>query len=73
VHGLDHALQDRVQQLAGLLGVVVREELHGPLQVGEQYRDLFALSFQGGPGGEDFLGKVARGVAQRCMRTSGQR
>jgi hypothetical protein len=73
VHGLDHALQDRVQQLARLLGIAISQQLHRPLQVREQHRDLLAFAFQGGLRGQDLLGQVARGVVQRCMRTSGQR
>jgi hypothetical protein len=33
VYSLDHALQDRVEQLAGLLGVALRQQFHGSLQV----------------------------------------
>jgi hypothetical protein len=64
VHGLDHALQDRVQQLAGLLGVAVGQQLHGPLQVSKQHRDLLAFAFESAPGDENLLGKVRRGVGQ---------
>ena len=46
VHGLDHALQDRVQQLAGLLGVALGQQLHGALQVGKQHGDLLAFAFE---------------------------
>ena len=46
VHGLDHALQDRVQELAGLLGVALGQQLHGPLQVRKQHRDLLAFAFE---------------------------
>jgi hypothetical protein len=73
VHGLDHPLQDRVQQLSGLLGVAVGQQFHGPLQVREQHGDLLALAFEGSFGGQDFLSKVARGVAQRCLRAWGHR
>ena len=47
VHGLDHALQHRVQKLPGLLRVAVRQQLHGPLQVRKQHRDLLAFAFEG--------------------------
>ena len=62
VDGLHHALQDRVEELAGLLGVAVGQQLHGALQVGKQHRDLLALAFEGAAGGEDLLGEVRRGV-----------
>ena len=46
VHRLHHAFEDRVEDLARLFGVAVREQLHRALQVGEQHRDLLALAFQ---------------------------
>ena len=64
VHGLDHALQDRVQQLAGLLGVALRQQLHRPLQVRKQHRDLLAFTFESAAGEENFLGEVRRGGGQ---------
>ena len=65
VHGRHHALEHGVQQLSGLFGVAVGEQLHGALQVGEQDGDLLALAFEGALGGQDFLGQMIRGVAQR--------
>src|SRR3989454_5115895 len=62
VDRLHHEFEHRVQDLARLLGVPVGEQLHGALYVGEEHGDLLALAFQGGPGGEDFLGQVLRGV-----------
>jgi hypothetical protein len=35
VHGLDHALQDRVQRLLGLLGMALCQQLHGPFEISE--------------------------------------
>jgi hypothetical protein len=64
VHGLDHALQDRVQELAGLLGVALGQQLHGPLQVGKQHRDLLAFAFERAAGDEYLLGQVRGGVGQ---------
>ena len=58
VHGLHHALEDRVEELARLLGIAVGEQLHRALEVGEQHRDLLALAFERGLGGEDLLGEV---------------
>src|SRR5262249_36203520 len=58
-------LEDRVEQLARLLGVPVGEELHGALEVGEQDRDLLALPFEGRLRGEDLLGEMPGGVGLR--------
>ena len=50
VHGRHHALQDRVEELPGLLGITVGQQLHRALEVGKQHGDLLALAFQGAPG-----------------------
>ena len=55
-------LEDRVEELARLLGIAVGQELHRAFEVGEKDGDLLALAFQGGPGGEDLLGQVLRRV-----------
>ena len=47
VDGLHHPLEDRVEELARLLGVAVGEQLHRALEVGEEDRDLLALAFEG--------------------------
>ena len=65
VDGLHHALEDRVQEPARLLGVAVCQELHGALEVGEEHGDLLALSLEGAPRGEDPLGEVCGGVGLR--------
>ena len=54
-----HALEHRVEELAGLFGIALGQQLHRALQVGEQHRDLLALAFQGGAGVEDFSAKWA--------------
>ena len=48
VDGLHHALQDRIEELARLLGIAVGEQLHRALEVGEEHRDLLALALEGG-------------------------
>jgi hypothetical protein len=68
VHRRHHALQHRVEELARLLGVAVGQQLHGTFQVGEQHRDLLALAFEGGLGGEDFLGEMRGRVDERPVR-----
>ena len=66
MHGRHHALQHRIEELAGLLRIAVGEQLHGAFEVGKQHRHLFALAFQGTAGGEDFLGEIGRGVGEGC-------
>ncbi len=58
VDGLHHPLQDGIENLARLLGIAVSQQLHRALEVGEEDRDLLALAFEGGLGGEDLLGEV---------------
>jgi hypothetical protein len=41
VDRLYHALEDRIQELAGFLGISIRQQLHGSFEVGKQHRDLF--------------------------------
>ena len=65
VDGLHHPLEDGVEELAGLLGIAVGEQLHRALEVGEEDGDLLALALEGALGGEDLLGEVLRGVALR--------
>ena len=64
VHGRHHAVEHRIEQLPRLLGVALGQQLHRPLEVGKQHRDLLALAFQSGAGGEDLLGQIWRGVRQ---------
>ena len=56
--GRHHALQHRVEEVAGLLRVAVGQQLHQGLQVGEQDGDLLALACQGGAGRENLFGQV---------------
>ena len=43
----------------------LRGELHRALNVGEQHRDLFTLTFEGGLRLQDFIGEVLRGIDSR--------
>ena len=63
VHGLYHVREHRVEELACLFRITVSEQLHRALEVGEEYRNLLALAFEGRPGGDDFLCEMFRGVA----------
>ena len=58
--GFHHPLEHRVEQLPRLLGVAVGEQLHGPLEVGEEHGDLLPLAFESALRGEDLLGEVLR-------------
>ncbi|HEY7519823.1 MAG TPA: hypothetical protein VIE36_16170 [Methylomirabilota bacterium] len=67
MNGLDHAIEDGVEQQAGFFGVAVREQLQRSFHIGEEDGDLLALPLDGGPLGEDALGQMARGVVLgRC-------
>jgi len=63
VDGLHHVLEDGVENLAGLLGITVGQQLHRSFQVGEQHGHLFALALERGLGREDLLGEVFGRVA----------
>jgi hypothetical protein len=65
VDGLNHAFEHRVEELPGLFGVAVGEQLHRALQVCEEHRHLLALAFEGGLRGEDLLGEVLGGIGLR--------
>ena len=67
VHRLHHAFEDGVEELAGFFGITVGQQLHRAFQVGKEHRDLLALAFQGGFGGEDFLGQMGGGVAAAVL------
>ena len=67
MYGRHHVFEDRVEELPRLLGVAVGQQLHRGLQVGKEHRDLLPLAFEGGLGGENFLGQMAGGIAQRRM------
>ena len=47
--------------------IAVSQQLHGPLEVGKQHGDLFALAFERTAGGEDFLREIGWGVGERYL------
>jgi hypothetical protein len=65
VHGLHHAFEDGVEELARLFGIAVRKQLHRALQIGEEDGDLLPLALEGGLRGEDLLRKVLGRVGLR--------
>ena len=67
VHGVHHAVDGGIEELLGGFGIETPDEFRRVLEVGKQHRDLLALAFQGGAGGEDLLGQIWRGVGQRGL------
>jgi hypothetical protein len=71
VHCFHHAFEHRVEDLARLFRVALREQFHRTLQIGEQHSDLLALTFNRFFGEQHALGKVLgdvllwRGEARR--------
>jgi hypothetical protein len=62
VDGLHHPFQHGIEDVPGLLGIAIGQELHRALEVREEYRDLFAFPFESALRGEDLLGEVLWGV-----------
>src|SRR5262249_1152121 len=59
---LHHVLEDRIQELPGLFGVAVDQQLHRRLRVGEQDRDLLPLALKRGLRCQDALRQMLGGV-----------
>jgi hypothetical protein len=68
VHGRHHAFEHRIEELAGLFRIPIRQEFHRALEVGKQHGDLFALAFQGAAGQDDLLGEIGGRVDERRRR-----
>ena len=70
VHGVHHAVQGRIEELLGGFGIEAADEFGGVFEVGKEHRDLLALAFQGGAGGQDLLGemgwRIGRAGPLRC-------
>src|SRR5262245_5578280 len=47
MHRSHHVSQDRIEELHGLLRIVVCQQLHRALDLGKQHGDLFALALHG--------------------------
>jgi antitoxin component of MazEF toxin-antitoxin module len=65
VHSVHHTVDGRVEELLGGFRVEALDQLGGVFDVGKQHRDLFALTFQGGTGGQNLLRQMWRRVGQR--------
>ena len=58
VDRVHHMLEDRIKQFASLLRITIRQQLHRPLHVSEQHRDLLALAFERTLGSQNLFGEV---------------
>jgi hypothetical protein len=69
-----HQLEHWIEDLPGLLGVAIGQQLHRALEVGEENGDLLALALERRLGCQDLLGEVLGGIAvrspRRCARSS---
>ena len=65
VDGGHEVFKHRVEELPGLLGVAVGQQLHRALEVRKQDRDLLALAFERAFGGENLLGEIGGRVGER--------
>src|SRR5215470_11188864 len=65
VDRLHHSLEDGIEDLTGLFGVAVCQQLHGALEVRKEDRDLLAFTLQRGLRREDLLGEVLGRVGVR--------
>jgi hypothetical protein len=64
-----HALENGIEELAGVFGVAVGQQVHQAFEIGKQHRDLLAFACKGTTGGEDLLGKVGRGETAWSLGT----
>ena len=67
---LHHAFEYGVEQPARVLGISVGEQLHRPLQVSEEHRDLLALALEGGLRGQGSARRGALGCRPRARRSA---
>jgi hypothetical protein len=64
MYGLHHPFQHRIEELAGLLRVTVRQQFHVAFEVGKEHGHELALAFQGRARGGDFLCEIGWGIGQ---------
>jgi hypothetical protein len=67
VHGLHHAFEHGVEELAGFFGITIGQQLQGAFEIGEEHGHLLALAFQGGFRRQDLLGEMRGGVCLGCL------
>ncbi len=73
VDAVGQELEEAVEHPMPFLGVHAFGELHRVHDVGEQHRDLLALTLERAAGAEDLLGEMPRGVDVRPARPLGRR
>src|SRR6266446_5982681 len=69
--GVHHPLEDWIEELAGVLGVSLGEQLHGAFQIGEEHGHLLALAFERRPRRQDALGEMPGRMDARAARVRG--
>ena len=65
VHGVHHVREDRIEDVARVLGIAVGEELHRALEIGEQDGHVLPLALERRLRGENSLGEMRRRVRRR--------
>ena len=73
VHRVHHVVEGGIEELLGGFGIKAPNEFRRVLKVGKEDRDLLAFAFEGGAGGEDLLGQMRGGVAERELGVCGGR
>jgi hypothetical protein len=64
VHGGHEAFEHRIEDVPRFLGIAVRQQFHGALEISEQHCDLLALAFHGAAGMQDLLGQMLGSVGE---------
>jgi hypothetical protein len=62
LHAFGQDLEELVEDPVPLLRIELLRQLHRPLHVGEENRDLLALTFDGTARGENLVGEMLRGI-----------
>src|SRR6266850_8531502 len=70
---LEHQRKGTVHQLVHVFRVELLGNRREPRDIGEQYRYLLALPFEGSSRGQDLFGQVPGGIAERGLEWRGWR
>jgi hypothetical protein len=65
VHAAGENAQEAIEDAVPLLGIDLLRECQRALHIGEEHRHLLPLPLERGPGGQDLVGEVLRGVGAR--------
>jgi hypothetical protein len=60
---IHHSLEHGVEDLPCLFGITIGEQLHGPLEIGEQNSDLLPFTFKGAFRREDLFDEMLGDIA----------